>query len=111
MFIRQLYYNKDNGNLVYGYSMNYFHTDETPRLDFAEAFPHIDVETIGLMEWLEPDEEIEAKMNGNYTVTVDVTVTPHQLVFTEIPEPEPIPEDEQNATVEDYEAALKELGV
>lgn len=111
MFIRQVYYFKDSGKLFYSYSMNYDYTDEPLRLNFKEVFPDIDLQTIDIMEWLEPDEEIESKFNEGYMVSVDVSIIPHQLVFTKIPKPEELPEDEQFVTTKDCLGALEEVGV
>lgn len=111
MFIRRIYYNVDDGKFLYGYSMNGNFTPSSISDELKSLFIDKDVSKISHFEWLEPDEEIEEKFNGNYDVSVDISVEPHALVFTEIPQPEPIPEEERDATVEDYEKALSELGV
>lgn len=94
MFIRRLYYNLSGGSVIYNYSMegSFEYVDsETEKILF---FPDRDVLNIGSFEWLEPDEEIEMKMNGDYDVSVDVSVSPHKLVFTERVIPEPSDDDE-----------------
>lgn len=111
MFIRRIFYSLETGEVLQNYSMlgNGFHITDS-ELDFGvyEELQGHSLEDTGVMEWTEPDEEIEVKMNGNYVVSVDVSVEPHALVFTE---KEAIPEDEQTATLEDYKTALSELGV
>lgn len=113
MFLRRIYYNTLSGEILLNYSMNgdLMIVDTTKDIQFHRLNEYVLIEDIGVFEWLEPDEEIESKFNGGYSISIDVSTTPHQIIFTEIPEPEPIPEDEQPASQEDYETALEELGV
>ena len=112
MFIRRLYYNLETGEII----LSYYQTGSIVILDKEDElriFPELQgysIDELGVFEWLEPDEEVEAKMRGRYRVSVDISKTPHEVVFTELPEPEPTPEGDV-ATVEDYERALQELGV
>lgn len=113
MFIRRHYYELTNGRTLWTYMASGTLVARSVEEELA-AVPELKnraPETIGTMEWLEPVEDIEAKFNGAYDVAVDISATPHALVFTERPKPEPIPEDEQPATAADYEAALEALGV
>ena len=113
MFIRRHYYDLNTGDTVWSYMVegNIMRRSTLDELNTIPELNHRTQDDTGVFEWLEPNEEIESKFNGNYSVSIDVSTTPHALVFTEIPEPEPIPEDEQPASPEDYETALEELGV
>lgn len=107
MFIRRIYYLNADGTVLYIYSMqgDFEYTDsETEKSLF---FPDMNPDEIGCLEWTEKDEELEAKFMG-HIISVDVTTEPHEVVFTEPPEPEPEPE---YATFDDYERAFEELGV
>lgn len=107
MFVRRLFYNSTNGVLLYSYSAECNVEDNSLIMRVEEAVPDQDPTTVGIMEWLERDEEVETKMNGDYDISVDVSATPHTLVFTE----KPAQEETDEATIEDYEKALSELGV
>lgn len=115
-FLRRFYYDLETGKeITYYVQIQYGGTliVNTFEKDF-EIYKSLEgrsFENTGVFEWFEPDEEIELKFNGNYNVSVDVSVTPHQLVFTEIPKPEELPEDEQPVTTEDCLNALEEVGV
>lgn len=89
MFLRRIYYNTNNGNIIFkhGYLKGYksYPTKEHDFLIYASFFKNIDQNLIGCLEWFEPDPKIEEKINSDkYTYTVDITTTPHQLKFTEI---------------------------
>lgn len=113
MFIRRHYYDLTTGETIWSYMLNgnIKKSTVTEELETVAELEGRTLENTGVMEWLEPNTEIEAKMNGDYIVSVDISSVPHALVFTERPKPEPIPEEEKEASIEDYEVALKELGV
>ena len=113
MFIRKHYYDLTSGKTIWSYMMkgNFIVRSIDDELNTIPELRNRTLEDTGVMEWLEPIEEIESKMNGNYIVSVDVSVEPHALIFTERPKPEPIPEDEQSVTTEDCLEAFEELGV
>lgn len=113
MFIRRHYYDLTNGKTIWSYMMkgNFIIRSIDDELNTIPELRNHTLEDTGVIEWLEPIEDIENKMNGTYIISVDISVEPHALVFTEKPKPEPIPEDEQPASPEDYETALEELGV
>ena len=111
MFIRRHYYDLNNGQTIWSYAMkgNFNIQSIEDELNIVPELQKYTIENLGYFEWLEPNEEIEAKMNGLYNITVDISTKPHQLIFTE--KSISIPEDEVYATEEDYENALKDLGV
>ena len=113
MFIRRLFYNKSTGDIVYRYVATGRIVIHSIDEDFAtiQELKNYSLEEMGVLEWLEPDEEIEEKMCGRYDVSIDISSDLHKLVFTELPEPEPIPEDEQPVTTLDCLEAFEELGV
>lgn len=93
-YILRIYYDLFSGEIVF------FHTQSGEAFnimplshDFA-VYPQLADRTeddTGCLEWLERDEDIEAKLtSGEYVARVDVTHTPHVLVFDEPPKnPDP----------------------
>ena len=109
MFLRRIYYDLITGEII----DSYFAVGLESVLPIENDFEnHIQLsgrtlENTGFFEWTEPDEEIESKMTVRYELSIDVSKTPHELVFTENIEPTVT----NSATVDDYERALQELGV
>lgn len=86
-FIRRLYYEVFTGKLLLFYSIADVETVGTSDSDFErqpELAPYADSpDLVGLLEWTEPDEEIEWQFENMHCTGVDVTVTPHRPVFEE----------------------------
>ena len=107
MFIRKLYYDIETG-VVLSCHMRQGSVRMTTFAEDAAALPELAGRTeadTGCMVWTEPDAETEAAFIAATGVSVDVTQTPHQLVFDYTPlpvEPDPVAE---------METALNELGV
>lgn len=92
MFVRKLYYDLTNGNVLYSVMMQGDVKLTTFEQD-ATTLPSLKGRTeadTGCMVWAEPDPEIEAGFEGATGVSVDVTQTPHEIVwdYTPIEEPE-----------------------
>ena len=94
MFVRRVFYNLTDGAVLYAYSAECNVEDESLFMRIEDAVPNHDPATVGVMEWTEPDTDLEAKLNGDYDISVDVSVDPHELIFTEIVAPEPSDDDE-----------------
>ena len=99
MFVRKLYYDAQTGTVVRS-SMMQGHVRLTSKAEDMAALPELAAyaeapENLGVMVWTEPDAQVEDCMSQATKITVDVTVTPHQIVydFTPLPEPEPQPSD------------------
>lgn len=95
-FLRRIYYDLSTGDVI----LNYNQCGSVHNLSIEEEMnvhPQLSNRTLedtGCMEWTTPVLEIEARIvNGSHRVSVDVSVTPHALVFTEIeidPQDDPI---------------------
>lgn len=94
-YILRIYYDLFSGEIVF------FHTQSGEAFsvmpmshDFA-VYPQLagrTEEDTGCLEWQERDDETEGKLvGGEYIARVDVTQTPHVLVFDE-PSEDPDPE-------------------
>ena len=107
MFIRKLYYDLETGAVLSSH-MRQGNVKMTTFAEDTAALPELAGRTeadTGCMVWESPDAEIEAAFADATGVSVDVTQTPHAVVFDHTPLPvEPDP-------VESMEAALNELGV
>lgn len=111
MFLRRLYYDLTSGSVIDFYTATGIDSIWSVDDDFkyhAQLANRSSLDT-GILEWIEPDEEIESKISGDYDVSVDLSEEEHKLIFTE--RSEPLPEGDQEATAADFEAALAELGV
>lgn len=110
MFIRRYYYDKTSGNTVLSYSMDGDIRIQTVQQDyeFYTALSGRNTENTGLFEWLEKDPVIEQNFRDSYgRITVDVSQSPHTLVFDTTPITIVPAEDE----LETAKEALTELGV
>ena len=107
MFIRKLYYDLSTGAVLSSH-MRQGSVKITTFAEDAASLPELAGRTeadTGCMVWETPNAETEAALTAATGVSVDVTQTPHQLVFDYTPLPvEPDP-------VETMEEALNELGV
>lgn len=105
MFIRRVFYNVNNGDVLKSYMMRGTFKLRTATQE-AAAYGF---ENWAVFEWTEPDLEIEQDFADSYgRVTVDVNGTP-TLVFDFSPLPEPEPEPTE---LEQYYAAVSAaLGV
>lgn len=104
MFIRKLYYDKTTGEVLSSH-MRQGNVKMTTFAEDVETLPELagrtEADTICMM-WTEPDAALEEAFSKATGVTVDVSVTPHQIVFDYTPVPvEP----------DEMEQALNELGV
>lgn len=108
-FIRRIYYLLATGEIIYGYSMENEHYMPSIEADYevyAQLKPYADRrDEIGLMEWIEPDPEIEDQFARAYGYSVDVSQDPPALVFDFTPPPEPEPE------IDERDEALRLLGI
>lgn len=108
MYNARLFYNMTTGDIIRVQTIN----GGTPisiedDLAFVSELSGVPVENIGYLEWNEPENELETLMSEGKVIEVDITQTPHVLYGEE-----PIDaQSDEYATVEDYEAALEELGV
>lgn len=114
MFRRRIFYNAGTGEVILQYVVsgnikaNYSATDEALERGFVDW---------GVLEWAEPDSEVEASFSGvdiygeprAVLVSVDISQTPHQLVFTY----EPIVNEDHSGmpTYSEQSEALAILGV
>ena len=85
MFVRKLYYDPDTGDVL----ESHMRQGDVRMTTFAEdcvALPSLagrsEADT-GCMLWTEPDEAVEAAFAACSGVSVDVTQTPHAVVFKE----------------------------
>jgi hypothetical protein len=107
MFIRKLYYDLATGEVLSSH-MRQGSVRMTTFDEDVAALPELAGRTeadTGCMVWESPDAETETAFAAASGVSVDVTQTPHALVFDYTPavvEPDP---------VEVMEAALNEMGV
>lgn len=108
MFIRKLYYDLGTGEVL----ESYMRQGDVIMTTFAEdvaTLPPLEGRTesdTGCMVWTKPDAEIEKGFEGATGVSVDITQTPHKIVWDYTPIE--VPEYPDAATME---AALNELGV
>lgn len=107
MFIRKLYYDLETGTVLES-QMRQGDVVMTTFAEDAEVLSSLAGRTeadTGCMVWETPDAETEAAFAAATGVSVDVTQTPHALVFDYTPlpaEPDPVAE---------METALNEMGV
>lgn len=101
MFIRRHFYDLSTGETLHSYMMQGYIKPVAIEQD-AENY---NLENYGVFEWTEPDEQIEKNFLEAYDVIVDVSKTPHELVFDFTPPPEPVPEP----SYEDYYNAIAEV--
>ena len=107
MFVRKVYYNKDNGDVVAMYSMDGEISVPSQSQD-EEIFASIkNNPSIMCLIWNEKNPDIEDGFSRCTGFTVDVSSYPHSVKFDYTPPPEPV-EYPDPATME---TALNELGV
>lgn len=99
MFIRKLYYDLTTGTVIRSSMMQGDVRLTTTAEDMA-VLPELaeyatDPANLGVMVWTDPDLAVEDAMTRATGISVDVTVTPHAIVydFTPLPDPEPEPSD------------------
>lgn len=103
MFIRKLYYDLSTGAVVRSSMMQGHVKMTTTEHDMSvlpELAPYANApETLGCMLWTQPDPDVEDCMSRATGLSVDVTQTPHVIVYdyTPLPElpPEPSPDAEE----------------
>lgn len=94
-YILRIYYDLFSGEIIFYYTQSGETVKVMPMSHDYAVYPQLAGRTeadTGCLEWQERDEEIETKLvGGEYVVSVDVTQTPHTLIFTLTPE-DPDPE-------------------
>ena len=88
MFVRRIYFNPETGEILHSYMMS----GDIKPLTAAQEAARLGLENWAVMEWREPDPEIEQNFVDSYgRVSVDVSGESPVLVFdfTPLPEPEP----------------------
>lgn len=102
MFIRRHFYDLNTGETLQSYMMQGHIKPKTVEEDAKNN----NLENYSVFEWTEPNEQIENNFMTSYDVTVDVTKTPHELVFDFTP---PVPEPEPEPTFEEYYNAISAM--
>ena len=85
MFVRKLYYDPATGDVLESH-MRQGDVRMTTFAEDAAVLPTLSGRTeegVGCMVWTEPDEAVEAAFAACSGVSVDVTQTPHAVVFKE----------------------------
>lgn len=87
-------------------------------LAFQPSLAGVDISTVGEFHWTSPDAAVEAEFASKVLTGVDISVTPHTLVFSEPPLPEPVQTDrdyiielEDEVLELNYQMVLAENGV
>ncbi|MBQ8396716.1 MAG: hypothetical protein IJX53_00780 [Clostridia bacterium] len=88
-YIFRIFYDLTTGEIIFFYTQTGEAINIMPLSHDFAVYPQLADRTeadTGCLEWLERDEDLETKLtSGEYIATVDVTQTPHALVFTEPP--------------------------
>ena len=104
MFIRRLFYNPETGEVLHSYMMQ----GDIKPLSAVQEAARLGIEKWNVMEWTEPDAEIEQNFVDSYgRVSVDVSGEEPALVFDFSPLPEPEPSEYEQY----YNAVSAALGV
>lgn len=94
-YILRIYYDLASGEIVFFYTQSGEAITIMPLSHDFAVYPQLADRTkadTSCLEWFARDEDLEAKLtSGEYIAHVDVTQTPHVLVFEEPPE-DPDPE-------------------
>ena len=100
MFVRKLYYDTTTGVVIRS-SMMQGHVRLTTTAEDMAALPELAAyadapDNLGVMVWTEPDATVEDCMSRATGISVDVSVTPHVIVYdyTPLPDPEPTPSED-----------------
>ena len=96
MFVRKLYYDTQTGAVVRS-SMMRGHVRLTSLAEDMAVLPELapyaaTPDTLGVMVWTEPDQEVEDCMSRATGVSVDVSQTPHQIIYDYTPVDPPAPQ-------------------
>lgn len=87
MFVRRVYYIKATGEVPFWYMQTWNEDVAMPTIQEDMAlYPALrpyaqDPDAIGVLEWLQPQQEIEDAFGAMGSVAVDVTAQAHALVF------------------------------
>ena len=87
MFVRKLYYDITTGKMLESY-VRHGNVRMTTFEQDVSALPSLAGRTeadTGCMVWTEPDAEIETAFSAATGVSVDVTHTPHKIVYDYTP--------------------------
>ncbi len=103
MFYRRIYYDKATGEILDSRMAAGDVKVLTQEAEFAlfHALQGRPPETVGVLEWMEPDAAAEAQFAAQMLASVDVSADPPAMVFGPFPKPEP----------DELEQALEILGV
>ena len=61
----------------------------TEELELFPSMAGYTEETAGVLEWMEPDEAVEAQFETQQLASIDLSGESHVMVFEPFPEPEP----------------------
>ena len=105
MFIRKLYYHTQTGEVLHSFMAQGAVRLTTTEEDAAAIPALVEAgDALGVFVWTEPDAQVEANMAAATGIRVDVSGTPHTIVYDYTPLPE-------EATLDDALAALEEIGI
>lgn len=104
MFIRRLYYDNETGEVLHSYMMQ----GAIKPLSAADESARLCLENWLVMEWREPNPEIEQDFIDSFgRVSVDISGDAPVLVF----DFSPLPEPEKTELEQYYDAVSAALGV
>lgn len=87
-YIKRVFYDLMSGEIILSYSQSGLTLNVMPLSHDFAVYPQLADRTeadTGCLEWQERDETVEDKLvSGEYIARVDVTRTPHVLVFEPI---------------------------
>lgn len=90
MFYRRIYYDRQTGEILDS-RMGFGDIRILPVTEELITYPTLsgyNRATAGVMEWLERDEEVEAKFNAQRLARIDVSKNPPEMVFEDFAPPE-----------------------
>lgn len=107
MFFRKIYYNSQTGAVIANFMMR-GNVHFTSKTEDAAMYPEINNagDNAGLLSWTTEDTTVEESLKKATSISVDVSSTPHKLVYDYTPVEV---DTEPDAT--QMEAALNLLGV
>ena len=91
MFYRRIYYDKLTGEILDS-RMGRGEIRILPQEEEFARYPSLagyNAATAGVLEWLEPDAEVEAQFEAQHLDHIDVSKTPVEMVFVPFAPPEP----------------------
>ena len=91
MFYRRIFYDKSTGKILDS-RMARGDINVKTAAEELELFPSLagyTDETAGVLEWMEPDAEVEARFETQQLASIDLSGESPVMVFEPFPEPEP----------------------